>query len=76
MEPAGFLREWEPAINALVYAQVSRFGGSISAEHGIGSLKVAALEQHKSPVALALMRRLKTALDPANTLNPGRILRP
>ena len=71
---ATFLRDWEGPINALVYEQVTQFGGSISAEHGIGSLKVQALEQHKSPVALALMRRIKGALDPTNTLNPGRIL--
>jgi FAD/FMN-containing dehydrogenase len=58
---ATFLRDWEGPINALVYEQVTQFGGSISAEHGIGSLKVQALEQHKSPVALALMRRIKGA---------------
>jgi FAD/FMN-containing dehydrogenase len=75
VEAAQFLREWEGPLNALVYEQVTQFGGSISAEHGIGSLKIQALEQHKSPVALALMRRIKGALDPANTLNPGRVLR-
>ena len=54
---------------------MQRFGGSISAEHGIGSLKVAKLEQHKSPVALDMMRAIKRALDPDNLMNPGRVLR-
>ena len=51
------------------------FGGSISAEHGVGSLKVDKLEHHKSPVALAMMRAIKRALDPQNLMNPGRVLR-
>ena len=54
---------------------MARFGGSISAEHGIGSLKAHKLEKHKSPVALAMMRAIKGALDPQNILNPGRVLR-
>jgi FAD/FMN-containing dehydrogenase len=74
VDAAVFLLEQEASINALVYEQVSQFGGSISAEHGIGSLKVAALAQHKSPVALNLMRSIKAALDPDNRLNPGRVL--
>jgi FAD/FMN-containing dehydrogenase len=69
-----FLREQEPPINAVVYALVDAFNGSISAEHGIGSLKREKLEKHKSPVALGLMRSIKTALDPHNLMNPGRIL--
>ena len=78
--PAGadaeaFLRDQEKPVNALVYAAVDRYHGSISAEHGIGSLKRDTLEQHKSPVALALMRGIKRALDPHNTMNPGRVVR-
>jgi FAD/FMN-containing dehydrogenase len=75
MEAAAFLREHEETVNELVFSCVMQFGGSISAEHGIGSLKVEQLEQRKSPVALALMRSIKQALDPLNTLNPGRVLR-
>ncbi|SFB73835.1 FAD/FMN-containing dehydrogenase [Polaromonas sp. OV174] len=74
-DAAAFLREHEEAVNALVYDSVARFGGSISAEHGVGSLKLEKLEQHKSPVALGMMRAIKLALDPKNTLNPGRVLR-
>jgi FAD/FMN-containing dehydrogenase len=71
----GFLQAHEPQVNTLVFDAVARFGGSISAEHGIGSLKVEKLEQHKSPVALGMMRAIKLALDPQNRMNPGRVLR-
>ena len=74
-DAAAFLADSEERVNMLVYECVRRFGGSISAEHGVGSLKVAKLEEHKSPVALAMMRTIKRALDPANTMNPGRVLR-
>ena len=70
-----FLREQEERVNTLVYDQVEKFGGSFSAEHGIGELKVHKLEKHKSPVALGMMRAIKGALDPQNVLNPGRVLR-
>ena len=74
-DAARFLNEEEKPINALVYAAVDRFGGSISAEHGVGSLKAEKLEHHKSPVALGLMRAIKQALDPHNLMNPGRVIR-
>ena len=70
-----FLREQEARVNTLVYEAVRGFGGSISAEHGVGSLKVEELEHHKSPVALNMMRAIKSALDPQGLLNPGRVLR-
>ncbi|MBS0450242.1 MAG: FAD-binding oxidoreductase [Proteobacteria bacterium] len=70
-----FLVNEEERVNTLVYDAVQRYGGSISAEHGIGSLKAHKLEKHKSPVALGMMRAIKGALDPKNTLNPGRVLR-
>jgi FAD/FMN-containing dehydrogenase len=73
-DAAAFLREQEERVNVLVYDQVSKFDGSISAEHGIGSLKVGKLPDYKSPVALALMRSVKKALDPQNILNPGRVV--
>nr|WP_295787553.1 FAD-binding oxidoreductase [Rhodoferax sp.] len=77
--PAGadaeaFLRDDEKGVNAVVYDMVDKFKGSISAEHGVGSLKRDKLEQHKSPVALGMMRAIKQALDPQNTMNPGRVL--
>lgn len=75
VDAAVFMREREDVVNTLVFDAVQRFGGSISAEHGVGTLKVSKLEQHKSPVALSLMRSIKTALDPHNLMNPGKLLR-
>jgi FAD/FMN-containing dehydrogenase len=69
-----FLRECENKINTLVFDQVKRFGGSISAEHGVGEQKVNKLPLYKDPTALAMMRAVKKALDPQNLLNPGRVL--
>jgi FAD/FMN-containing dehydrogenase len=74
IDPAVFLREQEDRVNTLVYDAVARAAGSISAEHGIGALKVDTLPQYKSPIALDLMARIKHALDPLNTLNPGRVV--
>ncbi len=75
MDAALFLQHHEEQVNHLVFDSVQAFGGSISAEHGVGSLKLAHLEQHKSPVALSMMRAIKLALDPAGLLNPGRVIR-
>ncbi len=71
---AQFLREHEPAVNRVVFDAVVSYGGSISAEHGIGALKRDELALRKSPVALQMMRAIKQALDPDNLLNPGRVL--
>jgi FAD/FMN-containing dehydrogenase len=73
-DAAAFLREQEERVNTLVFQQVARFDGSISAEHGVGSLKAGKLPQYKDPVALAMMRSIKQALDPHNLMNPGRVL--
>jgi len=77
--PAGlgaqaFLDRQEGAVNRIVYDAVMACDGSISAEHGIGALKRGELHERKSPVALAMMRAIKQALDPNGTLNPGRVL--
>ncbi len=64
----------QDAINRIVHDQVHAFGGSISAEHGIGALKKADLAHYKSPLELQLMRAIKQALDPQNIMNPGKIL--
>ena len=58
----------------IVHDLVAARGGSISAEHGIGQLKRAELKRTKAPIELAVMRRIKAALDPAGILNPGKIL--
>ncbi|MGE6340583.1 FAD-binding oxidoreductase, partial [Acidovorax sp. NPDC077664] len=69
-----FLRDHEAQVNHLVYEAVAEFGGSFSAEHGIGELKADKLAKYQSPVALGMMRAIKTALDPQGIMNPGRVL--
>jgi len=73
-DAAEFLRTQEPRVNEIVYDNVQAFGGSISAEHGVGTLKLEELRHRKSPVALTLMRQIKSALDPRGLMNPGRVL--
>jgi len=60
--------------NHIVHDLVQGFGGSISAEHGVGRLKREELPRYKSALELELMRKLKQALDPAGLMNPGKIL--
>lgn len=69
-----FLAAHEAHINGLVYDEVQRLGGSISAEHGIGALKRDELARRGSPVALEMMRAIKAALDPVGLMNPGRVV--
>ncbi len=64
------------AISRMVHDLVTQWGGSISAEHGIGQLKAGELARLGDPVALGLMRAVKRALDPAGLLNPGKLLAP
>jgi FAD/FMN-containing dehydrogenase len=61
-------------INRIVHDSVAGFGGSISAEHGIGALKRDELPRYKTQVELDLMRAIKAALDPLGIMNPGKIL--
>src|SRR5690606_33326295 len=81
LAPAGAVRgQWEDtegkAISAFVHDLVTRWNGSISAEHGIGQLKRDELARLGDPVQLAVMRRIKLALDPQNLLNPGKLVPP
>ncbi len=62
------------AANRIVYDLVARFGGSFSAEHGVGQLKRDELVRYKSAVEVDLMRAVKAALDPRNLMNPGKVL--
>lgn len=61
-------------VDAVVYGLVRDFGGSISAEHGIGTLKRPWLGHSRSPAELAAMRAIKAALDPLGIMNPGKLL--
>lgn len=75
MDRAAFLSHWS-RFNRIVHDIVHEFGGSIAAEHGVGLIKRDELIRYTSPVALDLMRRIKTALDPQGLLNPGKVIRP
>lgn len=74
MEKSEYLAKWED-INHKVHELVVSLGGSISAEHGIGTLKAEELEHFKPDVDIATMKSIKAALDPKNIMNPGRILK-
>lgn len=61
-------------INRIVYEAVDALGGSISAEHGLGQLKREEIALHKAPLELELMRAVKSSLDPAGVMNPGKVI--
>ncbi|MEO6031254.1 MAG: FAD-binding oxidoreductase [Burkholderiaceae bacterium] len=71
---AAFVTECEAAISATVYDAVQAYGGSISAEHGIGQLKRDELAGIRPGIEMELMRRIKTAFDPAGVMNPGKVV--
>jgi D-lactate dehydrogenase (cytochrome) len=72
-DKAEYLARWHD-MNAVVFEVVKKYGGSISAEHGIGVIKRDILPSVKDPVAYDLMRTLKRTLDPNGILNPGKVL--
>ena len=79
LAPKGVVRgEWEEgqgkAISARVHDLVTAAHGSISAEHGIGQMKRDELARLGDPVALAMLRQVKAALDPKGLMNPGKLL--
>jgi FAD/FMN-containing dehydrogenase len=63
-------------VQRAVHDLVASHGGSISAEHGIGQLKIAELRRYEDPVALAMMHSIKTVIDPLGIMNPGKVLEP
>ncbi|WP_375290448.1 FAD-binding oxidoreductase [Qipengyuania sp.] len=74
VDPEAWYTDEAKAISGQVYDMVTRWGGSISAEHGIGQLKVDELSRLGDPVALAMLRTIKRALDPQGIMNPGKLL--
>lgn len=66
----------QPAINRITHDAVVSFGGSISAEHGLGVLRRDESARYKSPIEMAMMRAIKQAFDPDGRLNPGKVLPP
>lgn len=73
IDPEEFIAK-QADVNLVVHDSVHRFGGSISAEHGIGALKREEIKRYKSEVELRLMRSIKQALDPEAIMNPGKML--
>jgi FAD/FMN-containing dehydrogenase len=73
IDKADYLALWNDMASA-VHDVVASFSGSISAEHGIGQMKRSELVRFKSPVEIAMMRKIKAALDPNGILNPGKVL--
>ncbi len=72
-EDAPFKAQAEP-IMQLIYDATLQFSGSISAEHGLGQSKREAAVRYKDPLELKLMQAIKTTLDPAGLMNPGKVL--
>jgi FAD/FMN-containing dehydrogenase len=68
-----YLKRWDD-MNDVVYKIVLKYGGSVSAEHGVGIVKRDYLPKIKDPVAYDLMKTLKRTLDPKGILNPGKVL--
>ncbi len=73
ISPTNFFAQ-ETTINRIVYDSVHQFGGSISAEHGIGALKRDTIRQYQSAVEIQLMQVIKHAIDPLNLMNPGKVI--
>src|SRR5690606_29266365 len=73
---AEFRDRWGAKLSCAVHDAAARLGGSFSAEHGVGVLKIAELERYRSPQALAAMAALKRALDPNGIMNPGKVIPP
>ena len=63
------------AVNRIVHDLIAEMNGSISAEHGLGRLRLAEAERYKPPVELEMMRAIKRAFDPQNIMNPGKVIR-
>jgi FAD/FMN-containing dehydrogenase len=72
-DKAEYLKRWDD-MNDVIYKIVLKYGGSVSAEHGVGIVKRDYLPKIKDPVAYDLMKTLKRTLDPKGILNPGKVL--
>jgi FAD/FMN-containing dehydrogenase len=72
-DKAEFIGLWRD-VNVIVHTLVLKYGGSISAEHGIGQLKRDELVTIRTPIEMDLMRRIKIAFDPAGIMNPGKVI--
>ena len=73
-EPARVWAEYLPVVNRIVHDIVHGMGSSITAEHGIGRLRVGEVARYKPPFEMGLMARINHSLDPANIMNPGKVI--
>lgn len=69
-----FIKQHEHDVNRIVYEVVAKFGGSISAEHGVGQLKREEITRYKSALELEMMRSIKQVFDPRGLMNPGKVI--
>ena len=69
------LEQKREALKDAIYIALDKIGGSISAEHGIGQMKVDQLRKVKDPIALEVMSQLKKSFDPKGLLNPGKVVK-
>jgi FAD/FMN-containing dehydrogenase len=74
-ERAKFMAHWD-AVHQIVHDIAHGMNGSISAEHGVGRMKIDEIVHYKSPVEIEMMRKIKRAFDPDNILNPGKVVNP
>jgi FAD/FMN-containing dehydrogenase len=74
MTAAEYYAEYAEPISGYVYDRVEAYRGSLSAEHGIGMAKLAEFERLADPARLSVARAIKTALDPLNIMNPGKLV--
>ena len=68
------LQQTKSDLAEIIYDNCENIGGSFSAEHGVGASRKYLLEKYKSPIALDLMQKIKRAIDPKNTMNPGKVV--
>ncbi len=73
--PATYKAWFEREVSPRIYDLAVAMGGSFGAEYGIGRVKLDLLDRYGNPAKIALMRAIKTAVDPKNILNPGKVVR-
>ena len=66
--------DFKKNVNEIIFSNVQKFNGSISAEHGIGQLRKDELKKYKSSEEIQRMKKIKKIFDPKNIMNPGKVL--